>query len=138
MASDPLSSRSARRELTRAAMEKGPHRRGRPRPADVQRPDHPFTLKLSDGRTIYVEVPGRFTVDERSGVGFTPEGIAFLDRIRSLAMAMDRPPSPAYITTLREALGMTQQDLGERIGVNKLTVSRWERGTLRPSSASVE
>lgn len=31
----------------------------------------------------------------------------------------------------RHALGLSQQKLAERLGVAKMTVSRWERGTLR-------
>jgi transcriptional regulator with XRE-family HTH domain len=53
--------------------------------------------------------------------------------VRALAMRPSVPPSPAYLAALRDALGMTQQELGRRIGRSKLTVSRWERGTLRPS-----
>ena len=52
-------------------------------------------------------------------------------------MKLDRPPSPGFITALREALGLTQAEFGERIGVDKMTVSRWERGALRPSSESL-
>ena len=109
------------------------HRRGRPSPPALSRPDVPYTMKLPDGRTIYVEVPGRWTVTDRSGqVGFLPPAVRFLDRLRAMSMKLNRAPSPGYITTLREALGMTQEQFGQKIGVNKLTVSRWERGTLRP------
>ena len=114
-------------------------RRGRPRPEGLSRPDVPYTMKLADGRLLYVEVPGRYTATDRSGrVAFTPEGVRFLDRIRALRMEASRAPSPGYITSLREALGLTQQELAVRLGVNKLTVSRWERGTLRPGRASLE
>jgi transcriptional regulator with XRE-family HTH domain len=51
--------------------------------------------------------------------------------------ALEHPPSPGYITRLREGLGLTQKELGLRIGVDKMTVSRWERGTLRPSGESL-
>jgi DNA-binding transcriptional regulator YiaG len=109
-------------------------RRGRPRAAQLAQPDYPFTMKLHDGRTVYVEVPGRWVTTDRSGeVAFLPEAVEFLDKVQALAMtALDRAPSPAYVTALRQALGMTQQEFGERLGVNKLTISRWERGTLRP------
>ena len=60
-----------------------------------------------------------------------------LDRVRALAMKLDRPPSPGFITSLREALGLTQAEFGERIGVDKMTVSRWERGALRPGDESL-
>jgi DNA-binding transcriptional regulator YiaG len=112
-----------------------PRRRGRPRNPQLDRPDVPYTMKLPDGRTVYVEVPGRWTRDVNGyGVGFLPEAVTFLDRVRALAVKLDRAPSPGYITALREALGLTQAQLGERIGVDRMTVSRWERGELHPSA----
>jgi DNA-binding transcriptional regulator YiaG len=91
-------------------------------------------MKLPDGRTLYVEVPGRMAMQDRSGeVAFTPEGVRFLDRVRALASRLEAPPSPAFITSLREALGLTQEELGKLIGRDKLTVSRWECGASRPS-----
>ena len=96
-------------------------------------------MKLPDGRTVYVEVPGRFTVTDRSGeLAFTPAGVRFLDRVQVLAMKQPVAPSPGYVVTLREALGMTQAEFTESIGVDKMTISRWERGTLRPSDESLK
>ena len=37
------------------------------------------------------------------------------------------------IRELREAAGMTQADLAERLQVSVPTVSRWESGVIRPS-----
>ncbi len=114
-------------------------RRGRPRPSDLAQPDVPYTMRMADGRTVYVEVPGRFSAKTRAGeVALTPEGVRFLDRIRALMMDVPGAPSPGYIAALREALGLSQQEFAERIGVNKLTVSRWERGALRPGAASLD
>jgi DNA-binding transcriptional regulator YiaG len=63
-----------------------------------------------------------------------PEGVRFLDRIRAAFLPLrDRPPSPAFLAALREGLGLTQTEFGSRVGVSKMTVSRWERGALRPS-----
>ena len=113
-------------------------RRGRPSPPVLRLPDVPYTMRLADGRTLYVEVPGRWTVTDRSGqLGFAPEAVRFLDRIRALAVRLTQSPSPGFITSLREAMGLTQQQFGSRIGVNKLTVSRWERGALRPGPKSI-
>ena len=115
-------------------------RRGR-KPAEVlSRPDFPYTMRLPDGRMIVIEVPGRWVAADRDGTpAFLPEGVAFLDRVRALFLsALDRPPSPGYITRLREGLGLTQRVFGEQIGVDKMTVSRWERGTVRPSHAAVK
>ncbi len=113
-------------------------RRGRPRAEQLSRADVPYTMKLPDGRTLYVEVPGRWVTADRDGtMAFLPEGVAFLDRVRALAIKLDRAPSPGFITSLREALGLRQKEFGEQLGVDKMTVSRWERGTLRPSAASL-
>jgi hypothetical protein len=73
----------------------------------LSRPDFPYTLKLPDGRTLYVEVPGRWMTTDRSGEpAFLPPAVKFLDQVQALAMsALSRPPSPGYLTTLREALG---------------------------------
>lgn len=113
-------------------------RRGTPPHERLSRPDLPYTIKLADGRTLYIEVPGRWVTTDRGGrPAFLPPAVKFLDRVRALAVKLDRPPSPGYIVALREALGLTQKELGERIGVNKMTVSRWERGALRPSAESL-
>jgi DNA-binding transcriptional regulator YiaG len=96
-------------------------------------------MKLPDGRTVFVEVPGRMAVTDLSGqAAFTPEGVRFLDRVRALAAPLNATPSPAFITALREALGLTQQEFGRKLGKDKLTVSRWERGAMRPSKESLE
>ena len=105
----------------------------------LSNPDFPFTMKLPDRRIIYVEVPGRWVTRDRSGKpAFLPPAVRLLDRIQALAMSvLDRPPSPGYIVSLREALGLTQEEFGDRLGVDKMTVSRWERGTVRPRAASL-
>jgi len=33
---------------------------------------------------------------------------------------------------------MTQEQFGRRVGVDKMSVSRWERGTMRPSDTAVK
>jgi hypothetical protein len=100
--------------------------------------DQPYLMRLSDGRRLAVEVPGRWVRHDRAGeVGFTTEGIRFLDRLRSLFSPLKMPPSPGFLRSLREALNLTQTELGKRIGVDKLTVSRWERGELRPGKRSL-
>lgn len=101
--------------------------------------DVPYTIKLSDGRRVYVEVPGRWTGFDRSGkIAFTAEGMRFLDRIRALMMRNDAIPTPGFLRSLREAMGLTQLQLAGKLGVNKLTVSRWERGALRPGPKSIK
>jgi len=112
----------------------------KPKPtAQEQRPDVPYTMRLPDGRTVFVLVPGKWTRDDVSGeVGFTPAGVRFLDRIRALAMKAPAAPTPGYIVAVREALNLTQAQLAEKLGVDSMTVSRWERGTIRPGADSLK
>jgi DNA-binding transcriptional regulator YiaG len=114
-------------------------RGGHPRAPGLSRPDYPFVMKLPDGRRLFVEIPGRWVAEDRGGEpAFVPEAVEFLDKIQAMATSIsDRAPSPAFITALREGLGLTQRQLGQRIGVDKMTVSRWERGELRPGPESL-
>lgn len=38
---------------------------------------------------------------------------------------------------LREAAGMTQRELGDRVGVSPQAVAQWETGVKRPSVANL-
>lgn len=110
------------------------HRIGRP----AVQEDFPFTLRLPDGRTLFVLVPAELCDRDVSGeVVFLPDALRLIDRLQSLAMRTPDRPSPAYIRTLREALGLTQAALAARIGVNKMTVARWEWGKSRPAPEAV-
>ena len=40
------------------------------------------------------------------------------------------------IRTLRRHLGLTQQELAERLGTRQQTISEWERGMYQPRGAS--
>lgn len=96
--------------------------------------DFPFTMKLPDGRRLLIEVPGRWVQADLDGSPlFTPEAVALLDRVQAAFQSVrSRPLTPAYLRTLREALGLTQKELAEAVGVDKMTVSRWERGEFGP------
>jgi DNA-binding transcriptional regulator YiaG len=102
--------------------------------------DYPYTLRLRDGRTIVVEIPGKWVTTDRDGTpAFLPPAVEMIDRIRVLVSSVSAfsPPTPGYIATLRKALGLTQRQLGERLGVDKMTVYRWERGTVKPGGESL-
>jgi len=71
-------------------------------------------------------------------LGFRIAGVKFLDRVRALAADTGDIPTPGAIISLRDALSLTQKALGERIGVDKITVSRWERGRVKPGAESVK
>jgi DNA-binding XRE family transcriptional regulator len=107
-------------------------------PAADTAPDYPYTLRLKDGRQVLVEVPAKWVRRVGGEVCFTGEGAMFLDRVRAVLMRVDAGSNWAHVRTLREALGLTQRQLGEALGVDKLTVSRWERGEIKPGSASIK
>ena len=41
--------------------------------------------------------------------------------------------SPKKLRKLRERVGLSQEELARRLGVTRVTVTRWENGTRRPS-----
>lgn len=45
---------------------------------------------------------------------------------------MDQAKAGAFIARLRREAGLTQAQLGERVGVTNKTVSRWENGNYMP------
>jgi len=113
-------------------------RRGKPRAPQLARPDYPFAMKIPDGRTLLLNIPGRWTTEDRDGSTLLlPEAVRFLDRIQALITPGKIPFTPGYLSTLREALDLTQSEFAHEIGVAKMTVSRWERGELRPGPDSL-
>ncbi len=42
------------------------------------------------------------------------------------------------IKRLRKEMGLTQQELAVKLGIGVTTVSRWERGTTRPSRMALK
>ena len=51
---------------------------------------------------------------------------------------MDQKKTGAFIAARRRALGMTQEALGEKLGVTNKTVSRWETGAYMPGIDMLE
>lgn len=47
---------------------------------------------------------------------------------------MDVQKVGQFLATLRKERGLTQDELGQRVGVTNKTISRWETGTYFPSS----
>lgn len=42
------------------------------------------------------------------------------------------------IKALREELNLTQQELADKVGVHRITVTRWELGDIQPSPMAVQ
>jgi transcriptional regulator with XRE-family HTH domain len=49
-----------------------------------------------------------------------------------------RAPRRIFLAEWRESRGFTQKQLGERVGVSDLTVSRWERTTRKLSTGVMD
>ena len=61
-----------------------------------------------------------------------PPALRALDRLRAV-FATQEKLTPGFIVSLREAMGLTQEQFGRKLGVTKMTVSRWECGRMRRS-----
>ena|SRR5438552_1785867 len=98
--------------------------------------DFPYVLPLNDS-LLAISLPAAWLKPDRSGQPLLlPPAIRALDRLRALFQTQ-QPPTPGFITTLRHALSLTQTQFGHKLGVSKMTISRWERGRLRPSKPAV-
>ena len=53
-------------------------------------------------------------------------------------MSRSQPWTPKRLKLLRKRLKLTQKQLGEKIGVHVVTVTRWETGTNVPSGLAAE
>jgi DNA-binding transcriptional regulator YiaG len=100
-------------------------------------PPYPYVLTLRDGRRVFVELPAQWVGSYQGEMTLLPPAVKFLDKVQAMAQKIEGVPSRGQIVALRAALGMTQKELGAAVGVDKLTVSRWERGELKPGAASV-
>ena len=53
-------------------------------------------------------------------------------------MSRARPWTPKRLKLLRKRLKLTQKQLGEKVGVHVVTVTRWETGANVPSGLAAE
>lgn len=100
--------------------------------------DFPFVMRLPGQRAVAMMIPGEWVAVDRSDeVAFRPAAVRWLDRMRALFMRKIEHASPGLVRSLREAMDLTQEQLATRLGVTKMTVSRWERGTMKPSETAL-
>ena len=101
--------------------------------------DFPYVMRLPGQRAVALTIPGEWVVLDKSGeMGLRPPAVRWLDSLRALFGRIDRTPTPGFIRVLRRAMNLTQEQLGRRLGVNKVTVARWERGAIKPGSEAVK
>jgi DNA-binding transcriptional regulator YiaG len=96
-----------------------------------------YVMALPGGRQVAVELPSGSVRWEGGEMLLLPRAVRRLDEIRALYLSGVNGMTATHLALLRRGLGMTQKELGQRLGVGSMTVSRWERGTLRPSAANV-
>jgi len=95
--------------------------------------DLPYVMTLGDQAMLAISLPAAWLKADRAGRPLLlPPAVRALDRLRAL-FANQRQITPGFVVSLREATGLTQEQLARRLGVSKMTVSRWECGRMRPS-----
>ena len=101
--------------------------------------DFPYVMRLTNQRAIALMIPKAWVLLDKTGeVCLRPPAVRWLDRLRTLFSGLPQTPTPGFIRTLRQAMNLTQDQLAHRIGVNKITVSRWERGTMKPNPNAIQ
>lgn len=100
--------------------------------------DLPYVISLGEAGMLAITLNASWLKADRSGQPLLlPPAVRALDRLRALFTS--RPAlTPGFITSLREAMSLTQSEFGTRLGVSKMTVSRWECGRMRPSPAMAD
>ena len=97
--------------------------------------DLPYVVSFGEGGLLAINLKAAWLKPDRSGQPLLlPPAVRALDRLRAVFTAQERL-TPGFIASLREAMGLTQSEFGEKVGVSKITVSRWECGRMRAAPA---
>lgn len=95
----------------------------------------PYVIPWVNGGMLAIALPPEWLKADRSGKPLLlPPAIRAIDRLRAV-FAKQEKVSPGFIISLREGMGLTQAEFGQKLDVSTMTVSRWERGRMRPSPA---
>jgi DNA-binding transcriptional regulator YiaG len=99
--------------------------------------DLPYVVEFGEGEMLAIQLKSDWLKPDRSGRPLLlPEAVRVVDRLRAV-FANQEKITPGFIISLREAMGCTQEEFGEKLGVSKMTVSRWENRRMRPSPGAV-
>ena len=98
--------------------------------------DLPYVVPMDGGSMLALLLPAAWLKADRSGAPLLlPPAVRALDRLRA-TFASEAALTPGFIVSLREAMGLTQEEFGRKLAVSKMTVSRWERGRMRPGESA--
>jgi DNA-binding transcriptional regulator YiaG len=96
--------------------------------------DLPYVESLGDDGILAISLRAAWLKADRSGQPLLlPPAVRALDRLRAL-FANQEELTPGFVVSLRGAMGLTQGEFGRKMGVSKMTVSRWECGRMRPGA----
>jgi DNA-binding transcriptional regulator YiaG len=99
--------------------------------------DLPYVVSFGDNAMLAISLRAAWVKADRSGVPLLlPPAVRALDRLRAVFTPQEKI-TRGFIFSLREAMGLTQEQFGRKLGVTKMTVSRWECGRMRPSRPMV-
>ena len=97
--------------------------------------DLPYVIPLANGSMLAINLSAAWLKADRTGQPMLlPPAVRALDRLQAVFSAQERL-TPGFIVSLREAIGLTQTEFGQKLGVSKMTVSRWECGRMQPNAA---
>jgi hypothetical protein len=92
----------------------------------------PYVIPCGEASMLAIKLPAVWLKADRSGQPLLlPPAVRALDRLQAL-FTESQCPTPGFLISLREGLDLTQSEFGRKLGVSKMTVSRWERGKIRP------
>jgi DNA-binding transcriptional regulator YiaG len=98
--------------------------------------DLPYAIPLGENRILGITLRANWLKADRSGQPLLlPRAVRAIDRLRAI-FASQQMLTAGFITTMREAMGLTQNEFGRKLGVSKMTVSRWECGKMKPGPAT--
>jgi DNA-binding transcriptional regulator YiaG len=97
----------------------------------------PYVIPFGENGMLAISLRAQWLKVDRSGQPLLlPPAVRAIDRLRALFGAQ-QTLTPGFIVSLREAMGMSQEEFGRRLGVSKMTVSRWERCRMRPGESNI-
>lgn len=100
--------------------------------------DMPYLIPLGEGQSLAITIPAKWLRRTLSGEPLLlPPAVRYLDRVEAI-FTRQADWTPGRIIAFRDALGLTQEQFGQKLGVAKMTVSRWECGRMKPSRHAIE